>query len=81
MRDVPGSDEWTFVPPPHHPLVKGVVFHPTEPDTYFVLIEQGALLKTTDDGASFTEVDAYASPDDRQWKEVHRLLVHPTEPI
>ena len=80
LRDVPGSEEWTFIPPPHHPHVKSVVLHPTDPNTYFVLIEQGALLKTTDDGESFREIDAYAAPEDRQWKEVHRLLIHPTDP-
>jgi len=80
LQDVPGADKWTFIPPPYHPHVKGVVFHPADPDTYFVLVEQGALLKTTDDGATFVELDAYAGPDDRHWKEVHRLLIHPTEP-
>ena len=80
LREVPGSDRWTFIPPPHHPHVKSVVFHPMEPETYFVLVEQGALLKTVDDGKSFSELDSYSSPDDRQWKGVHRLLIHPTEP-
>ncbi|MGB0631164.1 MAG: WD40/YVTN/BNR-like repeat-containing protein [Alphaproteobacteria bacterium] len=80
LRNVPDADKWTFIPPPHLPHVKNMAFHPSDPDTYFVLVEQGALLKTTDDGASFTEIDAYAAPGDRQWNEVHRLLIHPTDP-
>ena len=64
LRDVPGSDDWTFIPPPHHPHVKNIIFHPTEPETYFVLVEQGALLKTTDDGATWTELDGYVSETD-----------------
>jgi hypothetical protein len=64
LRDVPGADRWTFIPPPHHPNVKNIVFHPAEPATFFVLVEQGALLKTTD----------------TQWHEVHRLMIHPRDP-
>ena len=38
------------------------------------------MLKTTDDGASWTELDAYADPSDDFWHEVHRLLIHPDDP-
>jgi photosystem II stability/assembly factor-like uncharacterized protein len=80
LNAVPGSDKWTFIPPPHHPHVKNIVFHPTEPQTFFVLVEQGALLKTTDDGATWTELDGYASETDKSWREVHRLMFHPHDP-
>ena len=33
LTAVPGSDKWTFIPPPHHPHVKNIVFHPTQPGT------------------------------------------------
>lgn len=80
LNAVPGSDKWTFIPPPHHPHVKNIVFHPTDPETFFVLVEQGALLKTTDDGASWTELNSYASGSDTLWHEVHRLMIHPHVP-
>jgi photosystem II stability/assembly factor-like uncharacterized protein len=80
LRAVPGSDAWTFIPPPHHPHVKNIVFHPTEPETFFVLVEQGALLKTTDDGVTWTELGGYASAEDKSWREVHRLMIHPHDP-
>ncbi|MGZ0244840.1 MAG: WD40/YVTN/BNR-like repeat-containing protein [Alphaproteobacteria bacterium] len=80
LRAVPGADAWTFIPPPHHPHLKNLVFHPTEPETFFVLVEQGALLKTTDDGATWTELNAYASAEDTLWHEVHRLMIHPYDP-
>ena len=35
-----------------------MLFHLTEPDTIFVLIEQGALLKSTDDGNNWLKVGA-----------------------
>lgn len=87
LKDVPGAADWTFTPPPHHAHVKDVVFHPTEPETVFALIEQGGLYKTTDDGATWRELDAYAhlpledgprggGGDSR---ELHRLLIHPDD--
>ncbi len=80
LRDVPGSENWTFVPPPHHPHVKNIVFHPTDPATFFVLVEQGALLKTTDNGRTWTELDGYVDEADKSWREVHRLMIHPHDP-
>lgn len=77
LTAVSGSDKWTFIPPPHHPHVKNIVFHPTEPETFFVLVEQGALLKTSDDGATWREIESYVGADDESWREVHRLMIHP----
>ena len=54
--DVDDVDKWTFPPPPHIAHVKQIVFHPTDPDTLYVLIEQGAFLKSTDDGQTFTDL-------------------------
>ena len=62
IQDVPGSGDWTFIPPPLTLLMlKHVVFHPNELTLIFVLIEQGALLKTIDDGSSFVEIDSYSN--------------------
>lgn len=80
IHDVPDRDKWTFPPPPHIPHVKGIVFHPTEPETLFVLVEQGALLKSTDDGRSWTELTGYSSPDDTAYRDLHRLLIDPANP-
>jgi photosystem II stability/assembly factor-like uncharacterized protein len=38
------------------------------------------LLKTTDDGATWTELDGYVSETDKSWREVHRLMIHPQTP-
>jgi photosystem II stability/assembly factor-like uncharacterized protein len=80
IRDVPDTDKWTFPPPPHIPHVKNVVFHPHRRDTIFVLVEQGALLKSVDDGASWTELSGYLKPEDVAYRDMHRLLLHPDDP-
>ena len=79
LNEMPGSDKWTFPPPPHHPHVKSIVFHPARPATFFVLIEQGGLFRTDDDGKTWTELDAYSDPSDVAWRDVHRLLIHPED--
>ena len=80
IRDVPGTEKWTFPPPPHIPHVKGIVAHPYEPDTLYVLVEQGALLKSVDDGKTWIELAGYARPDDVTYRDVHRLVINPSNP-
>lgn len=80
IHDVPDRDKWTFPPPPHIPHVKQIAFHPTEPDTIFVLVEQGAFLKSTDDGKSWTDLTGYSDPDDVAYRDLHRLLIKPGNP-
>lgn len=78
--DASDTEKWTFPPPPHIPHVKQTVFHPTEPDTIYVLVEQGAFLKSTDDGRTWTELAAYSDPDDEVYRDVHRLVIRPDRP-
>ncbi|NQU71634.1 MAG: glycosyl hydrolase [Rhodospirillales bacterium] len=80
IRDVADTDKWTFPPPPHIPHVKQIVFHPTEPETLYVLVEQGAFLKSVDDGRSWTDLTAYAHPDDENYRDPHRLVIKPDDP-
>jgi len=80
LLDVPDTDKWTFPPPPHIPQVKHIVPHPHEPETLFVLVEQGALLKSTDDGKSWTELASYSEPDEIAYRDVHRLLISANDP-
>jgi photosystem II stability/assembly factor-like uncharacterized protein len=77
---VPGQEHWMFPPPPHVPHVKNLAFDPVDADTLYVGIEQGALLKSTDGGRAWRELDAYYSPDDVYYKDVHRLVVSPSDP-
>ncbi|HLH25443.1 MAG TPA: glycosyl hydrolase [Chloroflexota bacterium] len=74
---VPGQEQWMFPPAPHIAHVKNVAFDPVDADTMYVGIEQGALLKSTDGGRSWRELDSYYSPDDVYYKDVHRLVVSP----
>ena len=74
------TQKWTFPPPPHIHHVKQIVIHPAEPETFFVLVEQGALLKTIDDGENFVELEEYSDPEDIAYKDCHRLTINPDNP-
>jgi photosystem II stability/assembly factor-like uncharacterized protein len=78
--DVADVEKWTFPPPPHIAHVKQIAFHPTDPDTFYVLIEQGAFLKTTDDGKTFTDLTSYSDPADASYRDLHRLVIKPNDP-
>ncbi len=75
LRGVPGTDKWTFPPPPHIAHVKSTVFHPDRPTTIFALVEQGALLKSVDDGRNWVELESYSDPDDDAYRDTHRLVI------
>jgi photosystem II stability/assembly factor-like uncharacterized protein len=75
IHAVPDTDKWTFPPPPHIPHVKDIVVDPKHSTTLYVLVEQGALLKSTDDGETWAELTSYSDPDEIAYRDVHRLLV------
>lgn len=80
ILEVPDRDKWTFPGPPHIPHVKCFTIHPTDPDTYFVLVEQGGLFKTTDNGKSFREITDYENPGEEAYRDLHRLALNPDAP-
>jgi photosystem II stability/assembly factor-like uncharacterized protein len=74
LREVPSAPNWSFPPPPHqgHVLDVGVL-----QEKLYVGIEVGALLRSDDGGASFTELPV--NPDVSE-VDIHRLALHPKRP-
>lgn len=64
---------WSFPAPPHIAHTKHITFHPHDPRTLFVGVEQGGLLKSTDAGQSFQVIPGM---DD----DVHRTVINPLNP-
>ena len=62
VRQVPGTERWTFPVPPHLAHIKMLAFDPRDPDTFFAAIEQGALLKTADGGQTWRDSTAIRVP-------------------
>src|SRR5579883_450307 len=80
LRAGPETEAWTFPGPPHLAHVKDVTFDPRDPRTMYVSVEQGALLKSTDAGQTFRELKEYSRPDDPVYRDLHRLVLRPSNP-
>lgn len=80
IKKVPGTDKWTFPPPPHIAHVKWATTDPKTPGRIYVLVEQGALLRSDDDGANWHELDAYSSENDSFYRDVHRVAISRQNP-
>ncbi len=72
LRSVDMS-KWGFPAPPYIAHTKHITFHPHDPQTLFVGVEQGGLLKSTDAGRTFQVITGM---DD----DVHRTVINPLDP-
>jgi photosystem II stability/assembly factor-like uncharacterized protein len=77
---VPGHEKWTFPPPPHVAHAKVIAIDPRDARTIYVCVEQGALLKTTDGGKTWSELSEYSKADDLWYRDCHRVVLKPSNP-
>jgi photosystem II stability/assembly factor-like uncharacterized protein len=80
VRTAPGTDAWNFPAPPFIAHVKHIAIHPAQPAVVFVCVEQGALLKSTDAGATWHEITSYVTAEDRWYHDAHRIVFQPSDP-
>jgi photosystem II stability/assembly factor-like uncharacterized protein len=85
LRAVPSVSQWSFPAPPHIAHTKFITFDPHDPKTIYACIEQGAFLKSTDEGESWTELNTVGFYQDKNrpvehFYDVHRCLVDPRDP-
>ncbi|MBO0692855.1 MAG: hypothetical protein J2P58_08165 [Acidimicrobiaceae bacterium] len=78
IKEVPGTEHWTFPAPPHAAHLKSITFDPTDDHAFFVSVEQGGLFFTSDDGEHFVELEGVALEDDAVYKDVHRVVIDPS---
>src|SRR5918992_340110 len=85
LRSVPTVSQWSFPAPPHIAHTKFITFDPQDSKTIYACIEQGAFLKSTDDGASWKELNTVGLLADKNrpvehFYDVHRCLIDPRDP-
>jgi photosystem II stability/assembly factor-like uncharacterized protein len=80
IHDQPGTERWTFPGPPHVAHTKTLAIDPRQPDVMYAGVEQGALLATSDGGQSWHELDAYYTPADTWYRDIHQVVLRPTAP-
>ncbi|MGA2393815.1 MAG: glycosyl hydrolase [Candidatus Lustribacter sp.] len=79
IKGAPGCDKWVFPSPPHQAHTKTLTVDPRNPDVIYAGVEQGALFKTTDAGATWREIDDFSKPTDWTYRDVHLVTVHPDD--
>jgi photosystem II stability/assembly factor-like uncharacterized protein len=85
LREVQSVDQWWFPAPPHVAHTKFISFDPQDPHVVFACIEQGALLKSDDDGQTWRELNTLGFMNDKTRKvenfyDVHKLAIDPRDP-
>jgi photosystem II stability/assembly factor-like uncharacterized protein len=85
LRSVPSAAQWSFPAPPHVAHTKFITFDPRDPKIIYACIEQGAFLKSTDEGKSWTELNTVGFYKDKNrpvehFYDVHRCLIDPRDP-
>jgi len=78
VLDVPDTDKWLF--PRSVPHIKNIASHPHAPDTLFVCVEQGDLLKSVDGGKSWRPLTSLERPDDKFRRDMHRVTFRKDDP-
>ncbi len=77
IKGAPGSEKWVFPAPPHLPHTKTITVDKRNQNVVYAGVEQGAMFKTTDGGATWREIDEFSKPTDWTYRDVHLLTVHP----
>ena len=72
LRSVPSVPDWSFPVPPHIAHAKHINFDPHDPDTVYVSVEVGGLLRSRDRGETFEQLHGI-------YEDAHRLVIHPED--
>jgi photosystem II stability/assembly factor-like uncharacterized protein len=75
---VEGTEHWFF--PRSSPHIKHIAAHPSRPDTLWICVEQGDLLRSDDGGESWTSIDSMERPDDKFRRDQHRVTFYRDDP-
>ncbi|MGH7775433.1 MAG: WD40/YVTN/BNR-like repeat-containing protein [Candidatus Binatia bacterium] len=84
LRSVPSTPQWTFPVPPNVAHTKFITFDPGDPATIYACIEQGALLKSSDSGKTWKELNTVGFYRDKDrsvehFYDVHKALIDPRD--
>lgn len=74
LNDVPSASEWSFPPRPDTHHVRWIEPCPADPDRWFVGVEAGALVVTSDGGETWLD-----RPEGSR-RDTHALATHPDAP-
>jgi photosystem II stability/assembly factor-like uncharacterized protein len=76
--EVEGTEHWIF--PRSQPHIKHIASPPSEPETIYICVEQGDLLKSTNGGKSWTSLHSMERADDKFRRDQHRVVFYHDNP-
>lgn len=76
--DAEEKEKWLF--PRSVPHIKHIASHPLTPETIFICVEQGDLLRTDDGGKTWRSVASMDQPDDKFRRDMHRVIFQEDDP-
>ena len=74
LRRLPSEPRWSYPPRPWTHHVRTIALHPTDPNSLFVGIELGGVMRSADGGRTWIAHNPQAHSD------AHQLLTHPLAP-
>ncbi|MEO9132531.1 MAG: glycosyl hydrolase [Sphingomonas sp.] len=75
---VEGTEHWFF--PRSQPHIKHIASSSSEPDTLYLCVEQGDLLRTKDGGETWESLHTMERPDDKFRRDQHRITFYRDDP-
>jgi len=76
--EVEDIDQWIF--PRSSPHIKHIASPPGQPDTIYICVEQGDLLRTKDGGKSWESLHSMERGDDKFRRDQHRVTFYRGDP-
>jgi photosystem II stability/assembly factor-like uncharacterized protein len=76
--EVEGTEHWFF--PRSAPHIKHIASHPSQPDTIWICVEQGDLLRSNDGGETWMSINSMERPDDKFRRDQHRVTFYRDDP-
>ncbi|HEX4210901.1 MAG TPA: hypothetical protein VHY56_10945 [Candidatus Binataceae bacterium] len=70
---ISGRDRWSLPVSPYKPRVRSIAYDPTDPQSFYVGVEEGGLFRSGDEGVSFTALN-HGLPAD-----IHCVAVDPSD--
>lgn len=80
VRTAPMHERWQFPSPDHDPHLKTLTVDPRDAAVVYAGVEQGALLKTTDGGQTWRDLDQFVDYDHFVYKDIHQVTLRPGNP-
>lgn len=80
VRTAPMHERWQFPSPDHDPHLKTLTVDPRDGAVIYAGVEQGGLLKTTDGGQTWRDLDQFVDYGHFVYKDIHQVTLRPGNP-